>query len=99
VRNRVAGRRTRSLVKKMMAAVGLLLVVSARAAAAAQGDTTIEGSMPTNIAGPVGITVAAIGMVGLLLGLWRFLRKSAKDRVAARLETPSTRTPAPARVP
>jgi hypothetical protein len=93
VRNRVAGSRTRSLVKKMMAIAGLLLVVTARAAVAAQGDTTIESSMPTNIAGPLGITVAGIGMLGLLLGLWRFLRKSAKAKAAARVET-QPRTPA-----
>ncbi|GAB3910105.1 hypothetical protein GCM10029964_113220 [Kibdelosporangium lantanae] len=95
MRNRVAGRRTRSLVKMMTAVVGLLLVVSARVAVAAQGDTTtIESSMPTNIAGPLGITVAAIGMVGLLLGLWRFLRKMAKARLAAEVEA---RTPAQVR--
>jgi uncharacterized membrane protein YidH (DUF202 family) len=91
VRNRVAGRRTRSLVKMMTAVVGLLLVVGARVAVAAQGNTTIESSMPTNIAGPLGITVAAVGMLGLMLGLWRFLRKSAKARLAAEVEA---RTPA-----
>jgi uncharacterized membrane protein YidH (DUF202 family) len=90
VRNRVAGGRTRSLVKMMTAVVGLLLVVSARVAVAAQGDTTIESSMPTNIAGPLGITVAAVGMLGLMLGLWRFLRKMAKARLAAEVEA---RTP------
>ena len=84
MRNRVAGRRTRSLVKMMTAVVGLLLVVSARVAVAAQGQVpTIESSMPTNIAGPLGITVAAVGMLGLMLGLWRFLRKMSKARVAA----------------
>jgi hypothetical protein len=94
VRNRVAGRRTRSLVKLMTAVVGLLLVAGARVAVAAQGDaatTTIQSSMPTNIAGPLGITVAAIGMIGLMLGLLRFLRKSAKARLAAEVEA---RTPA-----
>jgi uncharacterized membrane protein YidH (DUF202 family) len=92
VRNRVAGGRTRSLVKMMTAVVGLLLVVSARVAVAAQGDTTIESSMPTNIAGPLGITVAAVGMLGLMLGLWRFLRKMSKARLAA--AQTEARTPA-----
>jgi hypothetical protein len=80
----------------LMAIAGLLLVVTAHAAAAAQGDTTVESSMPTTIAGPVGITVAAIGLAGLVLGLLRFLRKSAKARVAARLEAQPAqpRTPA-----
>lgn len=96
MRNRVAGSRTRSLVKRLMAIAGLLLVVTAHAAAAAQGQNTLESSMPTNIAGPLGITVAALGLLGLVLGLWRFLRKSAKARVAARVEVAQ---PAPARTP
>jgi type IV secretory pathway VirB2 component (pilin) len=96
VRNRVAGSRTRSLVKTMVAVAGLLLVVTAHVAAAAQsgGSSTVESSMPTNIAGPLGIVVAAVGLSGLVLGLWRFLRKSAKARAAAaRAEKP--RTPVP----
>jgi hypothetical protein len=103
VRNRVAGRRTRSLVKTMMAVVGLMLVVTAHAAGAAQksGDallmldpasrSSVESSMQINV--PVGITVAALGMVGLLLGLLRFLRKSAKAKMAAQVEAPA-QTPA-----
>jgi hypothetical protein len=91
VRNRVAGSRTRSLVNtrlvrtglvKVAMVGGLLMVVTAQAATAAQ-ENTLEGSMPMNIAGPLGITVAAIGLVGLVLGLWRFLRKAAKARTAA----------------
>jgi hypothetical protein len=81
----------------MMAVVGLLLVVSARVATAAQGETTIQSSMATNIAGPLGITVAAIGMVGLLVGLWRFLRRSAKAKLAAAAAAAEVRTPASVR--
>ena len=97
MRNRVAGSRARSLVRRSMAIAGLLLVVIAHAAGAAQGDTTLQSSMPTNIAGPVGIAAAALGLVGLVLGLWRFLRKSAKARVAARLA--EVTAPVPPRTP
>ncbi|TCO65517.1 hypothetical protein [Actinocrispum wychmicini] len=94
MRNRVAGRRTRSLVKKMMAVAGLMLVVTAHAAAAAQNGG-IDSNMSTTIAGPVGITAAALGMIGLLLGLWRFVRKSAKARLAARIQAVEPQQPAP----
>jgi cytochrome oxidase assembly protein ShyY1 len=80
-----------------MAVVGLLLVVTAHAAGAAQGETTLEGSMPMNFAGPLGITVAAIGLSGLVLGLWRFLRKSAKARLAAQVEAQPAQPRTPAR--
>jgi hypothetical protein len=94
VRNRVAGSRTRSLVKAMVAIAGLLLVVTAHAAVAAQGGgNTVESSMPTNIAGPLGIIVAAVGLSGLVLGLWRFLRKSAKAKLTA-TQPEKPRTPA-----
>jgi hypothetical protein len=97
VRNRVAGSRTRSLVKRVMVAVGLLLVVTAHAAGAAQGENTLESSMPMNIAGPLGIVVAAIGLTGLLLGFWRFARKSAKEKLAAaQLAATLAAEPAPA---
>ncbi|MEV4320561.1 hypothetical protein [Actinocrispum sp. NPDC049592] len=60
------------------------LMVTTATAAAAQDGSTLESSMPMNIAGPLGIIVAAVGLTGLVLGLVRFLRKSAADRVAPR---------------
>ncbi len=94
MRNRVAGSRTRSLVTTITVAV---MLVTTATAAAAQDGNTLESSMPMNIAGPLGIIVAAVGLTGLVLGLVRFLRKSAQDRVAPRAatETAATAVPAP----
>jgi uncharacterized membrane protein YozB (DUF420 family) len=64
-----------------MAVAGLLLVVTAHAAGAAQGNTQ-ESRMPVNIAGPLAVIVVAIGLGGLLIGLWRLRRKTAKARAA-----------------
>jgi hypothetical protein len=72
-------------------------VVTAHTATAAQENNTLESSMPMNIAGPLGIIVAAIGLTGLVLGLWRFLRKSAKARIEA--ATTATVEPEPALTP
>jgi hypothetical protein len=60
---------------------------------------------PFNFAGPVGIAVAAIGLSGMLLGLWRFSRKLAKARAAETAVIPAVEpgpTPeplSPARTP
>jgi hypothetical protein len=77
VRNRVAGGRTRSLV--MVGLVALMMLGTANLAFAQDGPAA---GTPFNFAGPVGIAVAAIGLSGMLLGLWRFSRKLAKTRAA-----------------
>ncbi|SMC88202.1 hypothetical protein SAMN05661093_02415 [Kibdelosporangium aridum] len=75
MRDRVA--RTRSLVTVSFVA---LFMVAPAGMAFAQDSTN---AMPVNVAGPVGIAVAAVGLTGMLLGLWRFMRKSAKDKAVA----------------
>jgi hypothetical protein len=77
VRNRVAGSRTRSLVT--MGLVALMMLGSGSLAFAQGGPAA---GTPFNFAGPVGIAAAAIGLSGMLLGLWRFRRKLARDRAA-----------------
>ena len=76
MRDRVA--RTRSLVT--VSFVALLMVASAGAAFAQDGT---GAGVPFNFGGPLGIGVAAVGLTGMVLGIWRFFRKLAKDKVAA----------------
>ncbi|MCE7005922.1 hypothetical protein LWC34_24275 [Kibdelosporangium philippinense] len=57
-----------------------LFMVAPAGMAFAQDSTN---AMPVTVAGPVGIAVAAVGLTGMVLGLWRFMRKSAKDKAAA----------------
>ncbi|MET0134646.1 MAG: hypothetical protein ABW215_13770 [Kibdelosporangium sp.] len=84
----MAGSRTRSLVQRLTVLVGLLMVAGAQVATAAQ-ESTLESRMPMNIAGPIGIVVAAIGLLGLMAGFWRFHRKSVKARVEAAAQPPT----------
>lgn len=77
MRNRVS--KARSLVLTMVVS-GIMLL---GAGVATAQESTLESRMPMNIAGPVGIAVAAVGLTGLLLGLWRHRRKTAKARVQA----------------
>jgi hypothetical protein len=91
VRNRVADGRTRSLVT--MGIVALMMLGPANLAFAQGGPAA---GTPFNFGGPVGIAAAAIGLSGMLLGLWRFRRKLAKDRAAKTAVIPAVE-PTPAR--
>ncbi|MBP2322696.1 hypothetical protein JOF56_003081 [Kibdelosporangium banguiense] len=93
MRNRVAGGRTRSLVT---AGLVTLLMLGTGQLAFAQDSTT---RLPFNVAGPVGIAVAAIGLSGMLLGLWRFSRKLAKAKAADTAVIPVVEPAAPVAQP
>jgi hypothetical protein len=68
----------------MMTTVGVLMLLSAPSAFAQ--NATLESRMPFTVAGPLGISVVAIGVGGLVLGLWRHRRKSVKQ---ARVQSPA----------
>jgi hypothetical protein len=87
----------------MVGLVALMMLGSANLAFAQGGPAA---GTPFNVAGPVGITAAAIGLSGMLLGLWRFRRKLTKDRAAKTAVIPVVEAtvlpavePAPARTP
>jgi hypothetical protein len=62
--------------------VGLVALIMLGPANLAFAQGGPVAGTPFNFAGPVGIAVAAIGLSGMLLGLWRFSRKLAKARAA-----------------
>lgn len=91
MRDRVAS--TRSLVT--VSFVALFMVTSAGAAFAQDGATAVPFNF---VGGPLGIAVAALGLAGVVLGFWRFFRKSAKAK-ASPAATPAAQPQAPEPAP